>query len=499
MQETTIPENGSTPASVPPLVTSLVRAFETGGIAYCHWKSNIALERSVAALSDLDLLVRRAHAGRFVEALSSLGFKEARPPRGQELPGVLHYYGYDVEAARLVHVHAHYQIVVGHDRTKGYRVPVEEAYLDFAAPRGLLRVPPPELEWIVFVLRMVLKFGPWEAVLGGQGRLPANSRAEFEDLRGRVDRAAVERHRAALLPCVDAGLFESCVESLRRDASPWLRIRTAARLHRALRSLARRSRPADVGLKLSRRVERTLRRRLRGGVPKMRLTSGGATIALVGGDGAGKSTAIEGLHAWLSKDLDVRRVHLGRPKRSITTRAVRAMLKVARAVHASFAPRRGAGAGQDDSPGLPDYQRMLWSVCASRDRRRAYRSARRFAANGGVVICDRFPIPGIRLMDAPGVERILGGRRPSGTVRLLAAMELRWYREMVLPELLFVLKVHPDEAVRRKIEERPEQVRARSREIWEFDWSATPAVVVDASAPREEVLARLKSAIWTSI
>jgi hypothetical protein len=41
-----------------------------------------------------------------------------------QLPGVLDYYGYDWEAQRFVHVHAHYQLILGHGATKNYHIPI---------------------------------------------------------------------------------------------------------------------------------------------------------------------------------------------------------------------------------------------------------------------------------------------------------------------------------------------------------------------------------------
>ena len=61
---------------------------------------------------------------------------------------------------------------------------------------------------------------------------------------------------------------------------------------------------------------------------KYSLEIGGAMIAVVGGDGAGKSTAIDALHAWLSKNFESTKIHMGRPAWSWITIAIRSILKV---------------------------------------------------------------------------------------------------------------------------------------------------------------------------
>src|SRR5690349_25177958 len=82
-------------ASALELVIILSHMLAAEEINYCHWKSNVALDRSASGENDLDLLVSRADAGRFAEILCRLGFKEAFAPEADDLPGVRDYYGYD--------------------------------------------------------------------------------------------------------------------------------------------------------------------------------------------------------------------------------------------------------------------------------------------------------------------------------------------------------------------------------------------------------------------
>ena len=155
------------------LVTSLRRALDAEGIAYCHWKSNDALDRAVRGDSDLDLLVRRRDADRFTAVIRGLGFKDARSPSIKRVPGVFHSYGLDEPSGRLVHIHAHYQLVLGDDTTKNYRLPIEDAYLGSVDGNGEqpLPVPAPEFELAVFIVRMVLKHSTWDAIASRHGRL----------------------------------------------------------------------------------------------------------------------------------------------------------------------------------------------------------------------------------------------------------------------------------------------------------------------------------------
>src|SRR6476469_4619515 len=111
------------------LVVDLCARLRAAGVSYCHWKSNDRLHLSASGENDLDLLVDRTSLQAFLVVLGELGFKQARPPRRRQVPGVLHYYGWDAPTGKLVHVDAQAQLVLGDDTTKNVHVPIEKAYL----------------------------------------------------------------------------------------------------------------------------------------------------------------------------------------------------------------------------------------------------------------------------------------------------------------------------------------------------------------------------------
>lgn len=494
------------------LVRRLCAALEAQGITYCHWKSNNALDRSASGDNDLDLLLSRADAARFTEILYGMDFKQGMAPEEKQLPGVLDYFGYDATADKLVHVHAHYRLVLGHDRTKNYRLPIEEAYLQSATRGDLFRVPAPEFEFVVFAIRMILKHSTWDTILGGDGRLGKSERRELVYLQERIDRDHVHQIVEEHLPYVGVDLFDSCVEALDPACSTWKRVRTGQRLQRRLRVNARRPMSLDTWLKSWRRVALAVRRRVVKGSTKYRLASGGAMIAIVGGDGAGKSTAVEGLHAWLAKHFATTTVHMGKPAWSFTTIAIRSILKVGNVIGLYPADASFRKTLEQRSLVSPGYPWLLRELCKARDRYYTYLKARRFAAKGNLVILDRFPLSQIKLMDGPQVERFvselaarpaarqfLSPHRTSAMVRHLEQRERSYYQQTVLPELLIALRVHPEVAVRRKTDEAASSVRERSTEVWELDWDGTGAHLIDASKSSGAVLAEIKALIWSEL
>jgi thymidylate kinase len=136
----------------------------------------------------------------------------------------------------------------------------------------------------------------------------------------------------------------------------------------------------------------------------------------------------------------------------------------------------------------------------ARDRYRAYARARRLASNGALVVCDRFPLREITLMDGTATAAIDADDRWTAVVRFLAAVERRYYARISYPDILVVLRVDPDIAVDRKRGEQPESyLRPRSEEIWRIDWRSTPAVVIDAGRAKDDVLREIRSTVWSRL
>lgn len=471
------------------LVAQLCKVLEQENINYCHWKSNLAIDRSASGENDLDLLIDRADVQHFTEILARLGVKEAKAPVEMQMPGVFDYYGYDEESEKLVHIHAHYQLILGHDCTKNYRMPIEAPFLASATQTNLFKLPSLEFEFIILVIRMVLKYSTWDVILTGMGNVPTPTRREFEDLLPRVNWSQISEILKQNLPYLDQSLFETCVQSIQTNGSMWARIQVGHQLQKTLQAYARRPHGSDVFLKSWRHVSRGVRKRLFGGLPKKRLSRGGAIIALVGGDGAGKSTAVAAIDTWLSKKFDTLSVHLGKPRKSRITSIVRLLLKGFQLLSSPF---------PHASDSL-DYAQIWRQLCTTRDRYLTYLKMRRFATNGGLVICDRFPMAEIQLMDAPQIEQMVAEEERNGLINWAIALEKHWYQYMTPPELLIVLKLDPEIAVLRKTDEKPEHVRPRSTEIWELDWQDQGVCVVDASKSKAETIAQLKSRIWSAL
>jgi thymidylate kinase len=347
---------------------------------------------------------------------------------------------------------------------------------------------------------MMLKHSTWDAILSRQGRLPKLARRELEHLQALVDYRQVYKILQQHIPYIDPSLFDQCVQSLSQPYPARARVELGQRLQERLQAYARRNQAVDITTKLWRRSFKAVGRRLSRPAPKRRLVAGGSMIALVGGDGAGKSTAVDELYTWLSKNFDTITIHLGRPRRSWITLVVRGAVRLTRLLGLTAdaaAADRTEHAGQTHT--FTGYAPLLLALGQARDRNLTYVRARRYVANGGLVICDRFPLAQITKMDGPRIQQMVEPSQLNWVIRRLIQWERAYYQSMTSPELLVVLKVDPEIAVQRKTSEDANSVRIRSHEIWEASWDQTRVRVIDASFSKSEVLAQLKTLVWSSI
>jgi len=421
-----------------------------------------------------------------------LGFKESLIPKVEELPGVRDYYGCDQNTGRLVHVHAHFQLILGNDLSKNYRLPLEQAYLESSAQRGLFRVPSPEFELVVLVIRMVLKHSTWDSMLMRHGQLSKSERSELDDLstEENLSRAETLLHH---LPGLNRSLFDLCLQSLLPDCSYWTRVRAGEQLQKVLQTCARFPKWPDIILKFSRRIWQPILRRGFKYAPKNRFANGGLFIAIVGGDGAGKTTVIDELNEWLSGKFEVKKLHMGKPDWSWVTTVIRGILKIGTLLR--LYPFEGDV--YEESLQSHGYPWFIRAVCTARDRYLTYIQARRFSSNGGLVLCDRYSFPGFMKMDGPQCEQAANSlKKINWFLKFLVDQEKFYYQKIQLPDLLIVLKVDPEIAVQRKVEETETSVRARSTEVWCLDWEKLSAFTINANRSKEEALSQVKALVW---
>lgn len=494
----------------PPLgvLTSFFACLNEQELGYCHWKSTHTLARALRGKTDLDLLVDREHAQRFSSTLSACNFRPVRSNPRRQFPAIQDYLGFDCRTGRLAHLHIHYQLVLGQEFVKNYYLPMERAFLDNTRLCLGVHVPLPELEIIVLALRVLAKYRDRDVArdllrIGTTGGVPQTALDEFRQLRSLTTDQhilqAMQRHAPFLSPEIILEFLDTIQHAprsgrtlyhlrrrMREELEPYRRFGEWRAAWTYWKAMLQQMPPLD-------RFSREERRK----IP----VSGGLILAIVGADGAGKSTVVRELARWLGWRLNVRTLYMGSTQPSVPTKIAQTAAALAALPHA--ASRRALGEQNPLTRWMAQFEQLLvYARCLAegRDRYNRYCTGRRKAAQGSIVIFDRYPLQNVRLygrgMDGPRIAAMHKGR-PSGLAKKFAAIEERFYKKILPPGQLFVLQVSPDVSLARKPEHDRDRIQAKSRALTELQGADRTVISIDADRPLDAVLLEIKTRIWS--
>ncbi len=487
-----------------PKAQVLIEALNQLGLEYCHWKSNMSLTEGLCGKTDLDLLIAHRDATLFRTVLGQHGFRPAVSRDGDSYPSMEHFYGVDESTGILVHVHAYYRVITGESLAKNYRFPLERLLLENSRWQGSLRVPMKPAELVVFTLRMMLKHTQLvELALLSRDWRKTSQEADWL-LEPGVLEAAQELVRE-WLPALDVGLFSECVRALSVPASLPRRIWLG---HRLRASAVRYARHSSIyawlfGLaKFSKMAFRSLVHSKQ----RMFPAAGGAVIAFVGPEATGKTTLIKEVQHWLGEHFEVEHIHVGKPRSTLLTLLPNLLMPAFRKLlpelrSSKLEKRFDAVENREELParGYPLIF-ALRAVMMAYDRRALLTRAFAQAANGKIILCDRYPSVTVGAPDSPQIdqERAAGDRYPLQSV--LGRMEARLYRQIPPADLVISLTVPVEVAVirnkNRGKEESEDYLRQRHASSGKLEFKNTVVHKIATDCPLTETLVELKKAIW---
>jgi thymidylate kinase len=480
-----------------PCLASFFETLHQRGIRYCHWKSNAHLSQSLQGQTDLDLLVDRRQAQQFREILGCFGLKAMQSPVQKQYPAIEDYLGFDSATGKLFHLHIHYQLVVGEQFVKNYRLPLEDAFLASARPHGCtgVMVPGPEWELVILVSRLLLKIRDRDLIKAWLGRivLPKRVLSELEYLVAQVNWEEFQVVLEAAACVIPGNIVLAFLEAWQAgQLTSRCLFRLRYRLRQALSSYQRWPRWRATGVYLTRVLQQRWRR---GTEARKQLATGGLTIAFVGADGAGKSTLVATISHWLKWKLDVcGDFHLGSSQPSWVSRGLRLPFRLSSRLHQLCETQLGKENILTQFVAIIRYfLDSLLSVALGMDRYRRYRLGRRAANQGSVVLFDRFPLPEVyHAMDGPYIDPAWGNG-----CGWLARLERHLYQAITHPDHIIILHVSPEVSVSRKPDHRLETIITKSAALRKLQEQDEPYIDhVNADASLDQVLLQVKRIVW---
>ena len=495
------------------LVDCLVERLNQRGIAYCHWKSNFALAQALTGDLDLDLLVGRSCLPDTILLLTQLGFKPAAVQHGPTVPGIYHFYGVDGQSGQLLHLHLFSRVLTGESFVKSHQLPFEQMLLTHTEQIGAMRVAAKPAELVLFVLRTFIKYGsPLDLLYlwGEEDKLAA----ELQWLLSGAEMDEALKLLQRYCPVIDARLFGECMDAIRQPASLLNRLRLAWIVRRHLRSYAK-----YTGWQRTEAYVRLLWghlwRRLRGQRKEKVLQSGGAVIALIGAEATGKSTLVATATSWLGDVFVTQNIHVGKPPSAWLTLPINVFLPAVRNLAPRLRTTRIEGHLEDTKPasneaasaGTTGLVYALRAVALAWDRRVLLLKARRAAAHGALVICDRYPSEEVGAMDSPRLRLKAGSKGLGGWFyNKLARLEAHLYQQMPPPDVALRLTVDLETAKQRNRDrikpgkESDAYLESRHRQSREWRRAGTQTVYdIDTGKSLPETVLEVKKRIWAAL
>lgn len=501
-------ENNGTRTSLTSL-SLLFHDLNEASIRYCHWKSNLRLPAALQGETDLDLLVDRQQSEEFRRILFRHDIKPCIAAPGLRYPSVEDYLGFDQSSGELFHLHVHYQLVLGEQFVKNYRIPIEDQVLDSVHLQSGVKVPAAEIELSILCIRALLKYRDRDFIKDyfsiRYPGIPTHIRKELDYLSDQTSFKGVDQvlsTKLQLLPKDIIKEFLSTIHSNPRDGKGLFILRK--NLRDAMKDFQRYDRTKATWIYL-----KELWHRNRSLFPpknkgKMKFMNGGMSLALIGIDGAGKSTLHQQLLDWLSWRMDIHGFYLGSKKPSRSSEILYVVFRMFRRATSEINKvfKREIFLAR----WLNAIKHTILSahhVSIGYDRYRRYQTGTSFANSGGIVLYDRFPLervsshPTYRLLDGP--QNPVSGEQNTGRInKSLVSKEIDIYKRMRLPDSLLVLDVDPVVSIQRKPDHDQAVLSEKYRAIQDLlaNGDSYKLICIDANLPYKEVLSQLKSAVW---
>lgn len=487
-------------AGVLSVLLRLMEGFARERVAWCYWKSSRRAREALAGLTDFDILVARACRHDARRVLLDCGFRRFVPVSFTDI-SVECYLNYDEPSGRIVHVDLHDRLAVGGMLLKTHWLPWEERLIAWARLRerdGLYQLDPLS-EAVLLVVRSSLELS-WYDVFRPRNRAFVVKKFALDRsfLAARVEPRALRLRAAELLNAQGA----SAVVEVFFDSRP---LGARRRPHRRVRQSVAQFRIFQSGETLVRTLWHGLcltthglnRRKLRRPRPWNRHMAGsGVVVAVVGVDGAGKSTLVRGLREWLHGEVDVLPLYFGTGDGAVSwyLAPVKPLVPLVSRIFGNKPAGSSHGIVTHRAPG-PVYGLLfaIWAILVALEKRAKLRVAHRAAICGMVVITDRYPQgESPEFNDGPLLPRL---RRVPQWLRAFERAVYMGARER-RPDVLIKLCAAPELIATREPAMDPGLIRVRVAAMERMSLGCAHVAAIRVSQPAEEVLRVAKRVIW---
>lgn len=486
-------------------IEKMLIAFETNNIIYCHWKSNEHLEEALLGDTDLDILFLPEQRNKLDIILNECGLKRFRSLPLMQYNAIEDYIGFDKDTAKIWHLHLHYQMTLGEKHLKGYTITPWNSYILEHRQLDKLGIYTSscEIELVLLIVRITLK----KRMRDFGKKIGKDDLIEFVWLSNRVN-------FDLLLKFAKDMLDEQAAKEILEISKNGLRNKNQlSKLQRILRK--------DLKLftgysRISSRYMRTKREIfwLLGGV-KRRLgiesvkanrrisPSGGCVVALLGCDGAGKSTTLAYVKKEFQKKLDVVTVYFGSGDGSSS------LLRKPMKLVAKRVGGKGLGHTVEKEYENKDkislkakmysFAKVLWAITLAQEKKAKLKKMTKARNASMLVLTDRYPQTKISgFSDGPLLTKY--STNTKGLMKKISEWEYNIYKSAYVnpPDLVIKLMVPTEIAISRKPEMTVDEIENKKRVVMAMN-ASRHSVIIDTSREMTKSFSDVMEEIWKII
>lgn len=475
--------------------------FSENNINYCHWKSNEHLVEGLNGITDLDILADRDSYNEIVKILMDLGYKKGNTIFYLNYSSIEDYIGFDKGTGKIVHLHMHFELMIGKKFVKGIHLPWEQViYETTIVDRDTnIKIIDPNIELILLFVRNYSKKNIVHK-LKGKG-LSGDDKVEFKWLKSRVKKEK---------------LIGFSTNLHLKNIGERIHIYTEKQSNKNLKAVYR-----EIGIvlkelyffnnikqnykyftyKIIAAKNLVLHRYFnKPNVYRRGLIEGGTIIAFLGVDGSGKSTLINEINRWMSWKVDTYNLYFG--SGDGTSSLLRLPLKVIAKLRVK---KRGNSLNMTEEESNKKKKKLklakaIWAVTLASEKKKKFQQILKARNNGLIVLTDRYPQDQIKgFNDGPLLSQWEDSK--SLLKRSLYKYEKGVYNlsNIFQPDLFLKLKITEELSAQRKDDTPLYMIRKKIEAINSIKFDNSKEIIIDSSASVEETSLIIKQHIWDTL
>jgi thymidylate kinase len=491
-------------------VKDLLRSFEKYSVDWIHWKSNEHLDASLLGLTDLDLLFRESEEEKVLAALKDAGFLLFSSSAWRQYDKIFDAINVDLATGKIIHAHCHMRLTLGEKFLKSYTVDFENQILEnkikyFENPA--INISDYVDELILLLLRDAMKMRTRDRIkffLKKKFKKSHDFMKEFTWLQERVTEEKLKERSLYLLnPSISSAMVElyrdpanfRLFQHLKKEVELFFYQKKYRQMSAVSASFSRWRREL---IYLFGRAQKKLKFELFY-FSQRRFLKRGSVIAILGVDGAGKSTITKSIYKDWSKKIDMELAYLGTGdgKKNI----IQKLLLLIKKNLGKKTTKISKNSDKKQNTKLK-MKHIAWALAGAWYKRNEISRIQMITKRGAIVLCDRYPQNQFEeIGDGPKLQSLRLSK--SRWKRMAAKLEFKCYEKFISfqPDLVIKLSVSEEVALARKPGDITAEIfKHKNKVLQELKFGqSTKVVTVDADQPLTEVIRRAKEIIWKNI